>query len=159
MTREIILLRHADAEPAAPDRDDLARPLSSRGMAEAEAAGIWLRQHQARPDRALCSPALRALATCEKVLAALGHAEVRSEADIYDATPGTLIRVIDQHSDAGCLLLVGHNPGLENLVALLTEGASDSGRGMPPAAIAWLTLPKDAVLEPGAAEVRHFWWP
>lgn len=157
-TREIILLRHAHAEPAVPGQVDLSRPLSLRGEAEADTAGAWLKKHHAAPERVLCSPAARTQATCERVLAALGYADLRTDTRIYEATPATLIRVLDDHADAASLLLVGHNPGLENLVALLTEGASDSGRGMPPAGIAWLRLPEGDI-EPGNAEVRHFWWP
>lgn len=157
-TREIILLRHAHADGAAPGQDDIARVLSLRGEAEADAAGAWLKEHGATPDRVLCSPSARTRETCERVLSALGYADLRSDARIYDATPGTLIRVLDEHADADSILLVGHNPGLENLVALLTEGASDSGRGMPPAAVAWLGLTEGG-LDPGAASVRHFWWP
>lgn len=157
-TRDIILVRHAHADGAKPGQDDARRPLSATGIAEADAAGVWLKQHDAAPTRALCSQALRARATCEALAAALGLADVREELRIYEATPATLIRLLDEHADARCLLLVGHNPGLESLVALLTEGASDSGRGMPPAGVAWLTLPHGEI-EPGSAEVRHFWWP
>jgi phosphohistidine phosphatase SixA len=157
-TREIILLRHAHADGAMPGQDDIARVLSLRGEAEADTAAAWLKQHAAAPDRVLCSPAARARETCERVLAALGYTDLRSDARVYDATPATLLRVLDDHADADSVLLVGHNPGLENLVALLTEGASDSGRGMPPAAVVWLSLPKGSI-EPGTAEVRHFWWP
>jgi phosphohistidine phosphatase SixA len=157
-TREIILLRHAHADSAVAGQDDMARVLSLRGEAEADAAGEWLKRHAASPDRVLCSPAARSRETCERVLAALGYSDLRSEARIYDATPATLIRVLDEHADAGSVLLVGHNPGLENLVALMTEGASDSGRGIPPAGVVWMTLPNGS-LEPGTAEVRHFWWP
>jgi phosphohistidine phosphatase SixA len=157
-TREIILLRHAHAEPAVPGQDDIARVLSLRGEAEADAAGAWLKRHAAAPDRVLYSPAARTRETCERVLAALGFADLRSEARIYEATPATLLRVLDDHADANSILLVGHNPGLENLVALMTEGASDSGRGMPPAGIVWMKLP-DGPVDPGTAEVRHFWSP
>jgi len=157
--REIILLRHAHAEPAVAGQDDIARVLTLRGEAEADAAGAWLKQHGAAPARVLCSPAARARETCERVLAAIGYADVRSEARIYEATPAALIRVLDEHSDANPLLLVGHNPGLESLVALLTEGASDSGRGIPPAGVVWLGLPAASAMEPGTAEVHHFWWP
>jgi len=157
--REIILLRHAHAEPAVAGQDDIARVLTLRGEAEADAAGAWLKQHGAAPARVLCSPAARARETCERVLAAIGYADVRSEARIYEATPAALIRVLDEHSDANPLLLVGHNPGLESLVALLTEGASDSGRGIPPAGVVWLGLPATSAMEPGTAEVHHFWWP
>lgn len=157
--REIILLRHAHADPAAPGQDDIARVLSLRGEAEADASGVWLKDHHAAPDRVLYSPAARTRETCERVLAILGYVDLRSEARIYEATPAQLLRVLDDHADAGSILLVGHNPGLESLVALLTEGTSDSGRGMPPAAVAWLTMADGGVLEPGSASVRHFWWP
>jgi len=156
--REIILVRHAHAETAGPGQDDRARALDLRGEAEADAAGAWLREHGASPGRVLCSPAVRARQTCERALAALGYADAREEPRIYEATPATLLRLLDEHADVSTLMLVGHNPGLETLVALLTEGASDSGRGMPPGAIAWLSLPADAI-EPGGAQVRHFWWP
>lgn len=156
--REIILLRHAHAESAGPGQDDRARALDLRGEAEADAAGEWLRQHAATPGRVLCSPAVRTQQTCERVLALLGYSDVREEPRVYEATPATLLRLLDEHADVATLMLVGHNPGLENLVALLTEGASDSGRGMPPGAVAWLSLPGEAI-EPGSAQVRHFWWP
>ncbi len=158
-TREIILLRHAHADSAAPGQDDMARVLSLRGEAEADAAGAWLKQHGFSPDRVLTSPAARSRETCERVLGALGYADMRSESRVYDATPATLIRVLDENADAASVLLVGHNPGLENLVALMTEGASDSGRGMPPGGVAWLSLPEGGGIEPGTAAVRHFWWP
>src|SRR5690606_1400971 len=97
--------------------------LSVRGDGEADAAGHWLRQHGAAPDRVLCSPAARTRETCERVLSIVGYTDVRTDARIYEATPGTLIRVLDEHRDAESVLLVGHNPGLESLAALLSEGA------------------------------------
>jgi phosphohistidine phosphatase len=157
--REIILVRHAHAEPATAGQDDFARVLSVRGEAEADAAGAWLKLHGAAPVRVLCSPAARTKETCERVLAAIGYADMRTEPRIYEATPGTLIRVLDEHADANPLLIVGHNPGFENLVALLTEGASDSGRGIPPGGVVWLGLPAGQATEPGTAAVHHFWWP
>ena len=61
--------------------------------------------------------------------------------------------------DAERLLLVGHNPGLERLVALLSSGQSGDYRGMPPAAVAVLSLPAEAEIEPGIATLSTFWWP
>jgi len=57
------------------------------------------------------------------------------------------------------VLLVGHNPGLEQLAALLSSGQSGDFRGMPAGGIAVLKLPVDADLEPGIAELAAFWWP
>ena len=57
------------------------------------------------------------------------------------------------------LLLVGHNPGLEHLAALMHSGQSGDYRGMPPGGIVVLTLPADAAIEPGIATLSAFWWP
>src|SRR5688572_24530103 len=157
--RELILLRHAHAEAGKPGQDDIDRPLSLQGEAEAEAAGRWLREHGYVPDRVVRSPARRARETCERALAELGFVDQREDARIYDATPGRLIEVADDHRDLGRVLLIGHNPGFEQLVALLSSGQSGDFRGMPAGGIAVLSMPPDAVLEPGVARLAAFWWP
>ena len=158
--RQIILLRHAHAEPPAREQSDEARPLTDGGEREAASAAAWLRERGAKPDLVLCSPAVRTRDTAAAVIAAFGNSDaLRIDARIYEATPAALIQLLDEHANADCVLLIGHNPGLETLVALLTDGTSDSGRGMPPGSIAWLHLDHDAALEPGAASLRHFWWP
>lgn len=157
--RELILLRHAHAEAAQSGQADIDRPLSLQGQAEAEAAGRWLKEHGHLPDRVLCSPARRTRETCEAVLQHLGFVEVRQEPRIYDATPGTLMEVADEHREISRVLLIGHNPGLERISALLSEGRSDDFRGMPAAGIAVLRIANDAELEPGVAELTAFWWP
>lgn len=157
--RELILLRHAHAEPPDAGQADLDRPLSPEGLAEAEAAGRWLAEQGLVPDCVLCSPARRTRETLEAVLGAIGYVEQRLDDAIYDATPGTLAELADNHRDAERLLLVGHNPGLERLAALMHSGQSGDYRGMPPGAIAHLRLPVGAEVEPGAASLADFWWP
>ena len=157
--RELILLRHAHAEPAASGQADLDRPLSSEGLAEAEAAGRWLAAQNLVPDCVLCSPARRARETLEAVLGAIGYVEQRIEDSIYEGTSGTLIALADSHCEVPRLMLVGHNPGFEQLAALLHSGQSGDHRGMPPGGIAVLSLPADAALEPGIAKLSAFWWP
>ncbi|HLS84262.1 MAG TPA: histidine phosphatase family protein [Arenimonas sp.] len=157
--RELILLRHAHAELAAPGQDDLDRPLSLQGQAEAEAAGAWLLGQGLLPDRVLCSPARRTRETCEAVLERIGYAEMRQEARIYEASPGRLIQVADEHLELGRVLLIGHNPGLEQLVALLCSGRSEAFRGMPAGAVAVLALPEEGPMEPGIARLAAFWSP
>jgi len=155
--RELILLRHAHAEPAVAGQSDADRPLSPEGVAEAEAAAAWLKAHVQAPDRVLHSAALRTQQTCARVLAALGYIDSREDARIYDPTPGELFTVIDEHADAERLLLIGHNPGLEQIAALLSTGQTGDHRGLPPAGIVVLHLAKDRVLEPGAATLAAFW--
>jgi phosphohistidine phosphatase SixA len=157
--RELILLRHAHAEPAAPGQADLDRPLSPEGLAEADAAGRWLAEHHLIPDCVLCSPARRTRETLEAVLGALGYVDQRLEDRIYEATPGTLAALADSHRDIGRLLIVGHNPGIEQLAALMHSGQSGDYRGMPPGGVAVLTLPAQAAIEPGVAQLTAFWWP
>ncbi len=157
--RELVLLRHAHAENGAPGVADIDRALSIRGREEALAAGVWLREHGYVPDRTLCSPARRARETLELAQDAIGSGESERVQAIFEATPGELIALADAHREVGRLLLVGHNPGLEQLAALLTTGQSGDFRGMPAAAIAVLRLPVDAVLEPGVAQLAAFWMP
>jgi len=148
---ELILLRHAEALPATAGDDDRQRRLSGHGEQEARAAGKWLASHGARPQRVLCSPAERTRATASLALEALGDSpELQLADEIYDATPG-------QHDDVGTVMLVGHNPGIERLVALLVEGRSDDFRGMPPGGLAVLHL--NGALEPGNARLDAFWSP
>jgi phosphohistidine phosphatase SixA len=157
--RTLILLRHAHAEPAAAGQNDVDRALSAEGLAEAEAAGRWLSERALAPDRVLCSPARRTRETLEAVLRGIGYIEQRLVDGIYEATPGALAELVDEHREVERLMLVGHNPGLERLAALMHSGQSGDYRGMPPAGIAVLQFPVDAVVEPGVARLVEFWWP
>ena len=157
--RELILLRHAHAEPAADGQPDLDRPLTVQGLAEAQAAGRWLAEQGLVPDRVLCSPARRARETLEAVLEGTGYVEQRLEERIYEATAGTLAELADAHRETERLLLVGHNPGLERLAALMHSGQSGDYRGMPTSSVVVLKLPFDATIEPGVATLSAFWWP
>lgn len=156
--QELILLRHAEAQAAEKSGDDRERALSPRGEEEARAAGSWLAAHGVVPDRVLCSPARRTVQTAQLVLEQLEGAPAAMEAaEIYEATPGELLALLDQYEDARVVMLVGHNPGIERLVALLVEGRSDEFRGMPPAGLAILHV--GGPLEPGDARLGAFWSP
>lgn len=158
-SEELILVRHAHAERDAASHRDQDRPLSTLGFTQAEAAAAWVMEHQLRPARVLCSPALRTRQTLAALRARLPELEIVEEAAIYEATPGELMALIDRHRPASPLFVVGHNPGLETLMALLADGGSTGGRGMPTGSIARLRLPAGAPLEPGCAELVEFWWP
>lgn len=154
----VTLLRHAHAEPAARGQADADRPLSAEGEAEAQAAAIFLRKHPL-PQRVLCSPAERTRATANVVLDAVGPIDLRIEPEVYEATPGALIDLIEANADVEHLLLIGHNPGLESLAALLATGQSGDHRGMPPGSVAVLSLDAQAAIEPGKATLQAFWSP
>lgn len=157
--RQLILLRHAHADPAADGQPDVDRPLSPQGLAEAQAAGRWLAEQGLVPDRVLCSPSRRTRETLEAVLETIGYVDQRLEDGVYEATAGTLAGLADANREAERLLLVGHNPGLERLAALMHSGQSGDYRGMPTASVVVLGLPADASIEPGIATLTAFWWP
>ena len=158
MSREIVILRHAQAQPAHAGQADAARGLTEHGRVEAAAVARWFTEHALVFDAVLCSPAVRAR---ETLALALGQAAPTTtfEPRIYEATPGTLIALLDEHRGAGRVLMVGHNPGLEQLVALLTEGRSEIAHGLPTAGVARLSVPTGQALEPGVATLHAFWSP
>lgn len=118
----LLLLRHAHAEVGHSPGTDFDRPLSQRGLREAAAIGDYLRSNLLIPDLVLCSAAVRARETAETVLAALG-ASVSSRYDprIYEASAHELITVVTEvENSVSTLLLVGHNPGMEQLLKAMT---------------------------------------
>jgi phosphohistidine phosphatase SixA len=157
--RDIFLLRHAHADAQLAGQSDFDRPLSDLGKRQAEQSATWLKSHLGGATRVLCSPAVRTQQTLQALLDQLEGLQPRMEASIYEASPGALLMLLDREFDARSLLLVGHNPGLESAVALLSAGRSNDARGMPVGAIAQLRLRDGAAIEPGAAELVNFWSP
>ncbi|WP_243794206.1 histidine phosphatase family protein [Saccharopolyspora gloriosae] len=120
MTRTLVVCRHAKS--AWPDDvDDFERPLTERGERDAPEAGRWLAERVPDIGFALCSPAKRARRTWQLIADVTGKAETRHDKRLYGASAGELIAVLNELPDeAETALLVGHNPGLEDLVAVLT---------------------------------------
>jgi phosphohistidine phosphatase len=121
MRRRLIVLRHAksDWSDEVADHD---RPLARRGRREAVLAGQWLHAHAGDIDLVVCSPATRARQTWKQVARQYTRApELRVEERLYAATEHDLVVVLKQlPAPLRTVLLVGHNPGLEDLVAHLT---------------------------------------
>ncbi len=117
--RRLLLLRHGKA--AWPDGiDDSDRPLARRGRDAARRMGAYLAERRLVPDLALVSPARRARETWSLAEPALGGVPARPEARIYEAPPDRLLGVVREvEPDIGTLLMVGHNPGLEELLRML----------------------------------------
>src|SRR5438128_211134 len=105
MVRTLILMRHGKSSYPAGVAD-IERPLAPRGRREAALAGDWLRKTQPSIDAVRCSPAVR---TRETLVATGIGAPVEFDAAIYEATPHTLIELVQLTPDtAGTLLVVGH---------------------------------------------------
>ncbi len=158
MPRHLILMRHAHAHPAIAHQSDADRPLSADGQRTALSQANWLMEQGFLPEAALCSPARRTTETAEIVWRHLGldWAALRFDGRIYEASAGKLLQVIQRQSAAtACLLLVGHNPGIEQLLCVLTgRGLVEltEGRGCLPATVAVLQL-ADAVADWSAVEM------
>ncbi len=118
--RTLILLRHAKSDWSGSS-PDIERPLAERGRAQAPLAGLWLANHADRIELAVVSPAQRARETWELVSAQLPPAPpVRFDDRVYAASAGRLFDVVlEVPDDVRTVLLVGHNPGMEQLASLL----------------------------------------
>ena len=125
----LILFRHGKAEPDSDSGDDFDRRLAPRGGRESAAMGARLAEMGFAPQLALVSPAARARETWEAAAPAFPGAETRFDDHLYHADSGT-IRAAAEKAGEGCqtLIVVGHNPGLQELaVRLLLEGHAPSG--------------------------------
>lgn len=160
--RRLVVLRHAKS--AWPDGvADHERPLAPRGRRDAPAAGRRLREAGCVPDLVVCSTAGRTRQTWDLVSDELGATTpVTHDARLYRASAGELLGVVrDIPARVRTLMLVGHNPGVQDLVLMLA-GEEDSyalertRTKFPTSAIAVLCLSgpwRD--LEPGAARLTE----
>lgn len=165
MARTLCLLRHAKSSWADPALDDFDRPLNQRGRASMVPLGLYIDEKRLRPDGILCSSAQRTRETLGLLLPWLhGEAVVRIERGLYLASADELLtRILRVDDGVSCLLMIGHNPGLEDLATLLA-GTGDvfastaMQEKFPTAALAVLDFdaPHWADIVPGKGELRAF---
>lgn len=163
-TRTLVLVRHAKSAWGL-DLDDVERPLSGRGRRDAVAVGRFLAERRLAVDLVYCSPAERARQTW--TLAVEGGAragELRSAPAVYEAFADDLLAVLrgtpDQHR---MVMIIGHNPGLSELAALLTGGRGSTAARQrmeakfPTSGVAVINFDGDwSALRPGSAELESF---
>lgn len=160
MIRELLIVRHAKSAWHTDAASDFDRPLSKRGKRDAPRLGAWLRQQALVPDRVVSSPAKRARKTAVEVCRELGieKTQVIWEPRIYEATCEELLSVLQETSaHVQRLMLVGHNPGLEDLIKLLCKARpaeAPDNKLLPTASVARLKLYGDwSELACGSAEL------
>jgi phosphohistidine phosphatase len=138
--KTLLILRHGKAESYNEDGDK-ARELAERGHRDAKRMGEVIREQVGAPDLVVSSDAIRARQTAVTAAAASGYKgaiEYRSE--IYEASPRTLLAVVRSLPEtATTVLLVGHNPGFEELASDLAEAPLDIG-GLPTAGLVILRI-------------------
>ena len=161
--KNLVLLRHAKAEPDAPTGRDFDRPLDPRGREEAREMGKAARQRGLRFDRVIASPAVRVRETLTLFAEGYGDAvEPLFEPRIYEAPREALLAIVAAtDDDASSLLMIGHGPGLPSLALSLVAGGSgvgDMAAKFPTAALAEIALPIERWEDVGRAsgELRIF---
>jgi phosphohistidine phosphatase len=123
--KTLLLLRHAQAEDLAPGASDFERGLTETGKTQARELGNHLKQQQSPIKLVLSSSARRARETTQLVIDPTGSsAEVRYEQAMYEASAAqllSLLRGTDARTEV--VLMVGHNPGIEELAQTLANRA------------------------------------
>jgi len=125
----LILLRHGKAEADSATGEDFDRRLAPRGVRESAEMAAQLADMGFRPDLALVSPAARARGTWESASTVFTGTDTRFDDQLYHADSGTIRRVAEAAGEGvGTVIVVGHNPGLQELtIRLLMEGSSPAG--------------------------------
>jgi phosphohistidine phosphatase len=161
----LLLLRHAKAERSRPGEGDHDRALAERGRTDAPRIGRYMARHGFVPDLALVSTAVRTRETwalCEPVFERRPPATF--DRRIYEAEPQAILGAI-RETDRGVatLLVVGHNPGLQELATMLVASGDVDARqrmkeGFPTSALAIVNFALDdwQSLHPRAGRLEHF---
>lgn len=145
--RELLILRHAKSDWGTGTATDFERPLSKRGEFDAPKMGKWMHTNKLVPDITLSFSAKHATQTLNAVINVLNmpKSTVHFDRRIYLASLETLLKVIAECPDSKYqLLIVGHNPGLEELLRYLAHGDlpyTQSGKLLTTANLARIELP------------------
>ena len=158
--KSLLILRHAKSDWGEPGLKDQERPLNKRGRKAAPKIGQLLREKDLLPDLVLCSTAVRARSTAEMAAAASGYqGKIEFLPSLYAAPPEAYIAALSALPDTlQSVMVVGHNPGLEELLQDLTSKYEP----LPTAALAYVRLPIEhwaELADDAAGELVHVWRP
>ncbi len=158
--KTLLLLRHAKSSWKKADLPDHERPLTKRGKKEAPKVGTYLKENGLVPDLILSSTARRACDTAEAVAEACGFdGQVELYQDLYMSDTASYLDILRCMPDrANRVLVVGHNPDVEDLLAMLT----DVKEHMATAALAVIDLPIstwEELNEATDARLQKLWMP
>jgi phosphohistidine phosphatase len=146
-------MRHAKSDWADAGKSDFDRPINKRGEKSAIRIGQWMVENDRLPQKIISSAAIRAKQTTELVVKQFnskGPDELIYEKDLYLADPNTLLEFIQLNkNDVSSLMIVAHNPGLEQLIHFLSRESDIQHKGMSTANLAIFEYP-DNNFEPEA---------
>lgn len=136
--KKLLLLRHAKSSWDDPELADFDRPLNSRGIRSAKFLGELIHEREISADRVVSSTAKRAKQTAVLVSQIGGLPDVVYDERIYQASVIRLIGLVGEFDDAfDSVLLIGHNPGIAELIRVLTGESHE----IPTAALSRISLP------------------
>jgi phosphohistidine phosphatase len=149
---ELFVLRHAKSSWDDPRLDDHDRPLAARGRRAAALIKDHLSEQGIHPSLVLCSTARRARETLERVDP---DGERVIESELYGAGAGDLLERLRRVPEELCaVMVIGHNPAIQQLVLALTGGERQVAERFPTGALATLRLRSSwSELAPGQAEL------
>jgi phosphohistidine phosphatase len=159
--KTLCLIRHAKSSWDDPELEDFERPLNDRGLRDSPIMGKRLFEYGFRPDKIISSPAFRAQSTARRISRELAYPthEIACNTAIYEASLNTLVSMLRSlNNDWNHVMLVGHNPGMHELVHYLMLKRPED---FPTCAIAVLQLEIEQWqdLRQGAALQLHFDYP
>lgn len=162
--KTLALLRHGKSSWDDPDVRDFDRPLKRRGKDASKLMGAEMRRRGLQFDLVLASPARRIVETIVHLDEGYGdRLQPRLEENIYDASSGRLLKILRQiGDDTERVLLIGHNPGLQDLAVTLIDEDDALSRSVadsyPTAALALIELSAErwADVEPGTGRITAF---
>lgn len=127
----LYLLRHAKAAWAEPGGRDFDRALAAAGWDEAETIGGAMRDSGYLPQTVVCSPARRAVETWQGVAQALGQkaSDALMSQSLYGSDATAYLTIMRNNGDAEALLIVGHNPMIEDLAFAHARNGDEEARG------------------------------
>lgn len=135
--RHVHLLRHTKSSWDEPTLADHERPLAPRGRRACKKLAKHLRREGIRPDLVLCSSSRRTRETLELIRSALKGAVIEIEDGLYAADSDRLLaRLRELPETAGSVLVIGHNPGLQDLALTLAPGSAELAEKFPTGALA-----------------------
>lgn len=169
MPKTLYILRHAKAEAGDAKMRDIDRPLAERGVNDAADLAKWLQAHDERmPQIVGCSSSKRTKQTWAQVKSALVQDVTLSEDDeLYLASAGELLQYCQGLDDShDCVMLIGHNPGLHELVLTLAQADNhpaweDIDIKFPTCALAIVICAIDnwEKIAPQCGELHSYWDP
>ena len=149
--RRLYLMRHGKAAKNKKDGKDAFRHLVKRGKKDVKKIRNLMMDRHVQPDLILCSPSVRTMETLMKLKKAFGTTEVLFVDDLYMADADDILRILRHTaSDKHDVLLIGHNPGLQEFLPMVCDWDVEDEdlcthrivEGFPTSALACLEFPE-----------------